>query len=225
MLKNKYALFICAAALMGSALQAHAQRMYRCGNAYQDRPCEGAQPPGKELRDFSGSAAPANRPVADPQCARLGEEAVKIVWARESGATREQQIAANAQNQPLIDSVYYKRGSAPEIRTAIEAECMAEKQRQAAALAAAAAGAQGIPAVPPPSSQGPSANDISRFQQRQDEEIAANQEAFKKTRCADLSRQAENLRRQERAGGSSGAMSRLHELRTNLEATRRREGC
>ena len=130
MLKNKYALFICAAALMGSMLQAHAQRMYRCGNAYQDRPCEGAQPPGKELRDFSGSAAPANRPVADPQCARLGEEAVKIVWARESGATREQQIAANAQNQPLIDSVYYKRGSAPELRTAIEAECMAETQRE-----------------------------------------------------------------------------------------------
>jgi len=205
-------------------LHAHAQRMYRCGNAYQDRPCEGAQQ-AKEVRDFSGPSAPGNRQTADAQCARLGEEAVKIVWARESGATREQQLANRPQSQQLVESVYFKRGSAPEIRAAVEADCMADKERQAAAMAAAAARIQGTAALAPPSSQGPSAADLARFQERQDAEIAANQEAFKKTRCADLNRQSESLRQQERTGGSSATMRRLYDLRTSLDETRRREGC
>lgn len=224
MLNKRMLALIAAAALMWPVLHAHAQRMYRCGNAYQDRPCEGAQA-GRQVRDFSGPAAPGSRQIADAQCARRGEEAVKIVWARESGATREQQEASGMHSQQLIDSVYYKRGSAPEIRAAVEAECMADKERQAAALAAAAARIQGTASVPPPSAQGPAAADLARIQERQDAEIAANQEAFKKSRCADLGRQSENLRRQERAGGSSATMARLYDLRTSLDETRRKEGC
>lgn len=224
MLKKKMLVLVGAVALMWPLLHAGAQRMYRCGNAYQDRPCEGAQQ-GREVRDFSGPAAAVNRQTTDAQCARLGEEAMKVVWAREGGATREQQLANHPQDQWMIESVYLKRGSAPEIRAAVEAECVADKERQAAALAAAAARVQGTATVPPPSAQGPSAADMARFQQRQDAEIAANQEAFKKSRCADLSRQSESLRRQERAGGSSATMARLYELRTSLDETRRREGC
>lgn len=105
---------------------------------------------------------------------------MKIVWARESGATREQQLGWGTQSQQLVDSAYsyYKRGSAPEIRAAVEAECVADKERQAAALAATAARIQGTAPAPSPSSQGPSADDLARFQQRQDAEIAANQESL-----------------------------------------------
>ncbi len=102
---------------------------------------------------------------------------------------------------------------------------MSEKQRQAAALAATAARIHGTAAVPPPSAQGPNASDISRFQERQDAEIAASQEAFKKARCADLGRQYESLARQERAGGSSAAMQRLYDLRRSLDERKRSEGC
>ena len=224
MLNRKMLVLIGAVALMGPVLHANAQRMYRCGNAYQDRPCEGAQQ-GREVRDFSGPAAAVNGQTTDAQCARLGEEAMKIIWARESGATREQQLASRPQDQWVIDNVYMKRGTAPEIRASVEAACMAEKERQAAALAAAAARVQGTATVPPPSSQGPSAADMARFQERQDAEIAANQAAFKQSRCANLSRQSEDLRSKERAGGSSATMARLHDLRTSLEETRRREGC
>lgn len=230
MLNKKLLQLIGAVLLMAPVLHADAQRMYRCGNAYQDRPCEGAQQ-GREVRNFGGSGT-AHRASGDVQCARLGEEAQKIVWARESGATREQQLAQRPQDQWTIESVYLKRGSAPEIRAAVEAECVAEKERQAqAAMAAAAARAQAGPGSAPaasvsgPSAQGPSATDLARFQQRQDSEIAANREAFKASRCADLNRQAENLRRQERAGGSSATMARLHELRTSLDEQRRGEGC
>lgn len=224
MRKRNYAAAICAAVLMWPALQAHAQRMYRCGNAYQDRPCEGAQA-GKEVRDFSGAAAPGSKVAADAQCARTGEEALKIVWARESGVTREQQLASRPQDQWLIETVYMKRGSAPEIRAGVEAACMAEKERQAAVLAATAARIHGTATVPPPSSQGPSDAELARMRERQDADIAASQEAFKKKRCADLSRQSDDLRKQERIGGSSATLRRLYELRTSVDETRRREGC
>ena len=102
---------------------------------------------------------------------------------------------------------------------------MAERERQAAALAATAARIQGTATVPPPSAQGPSAADLARMQERQDAEIAANQEAFKAKRCADLARQSDELRGQERTGGSSATMRRLHELRSSVEEARRREGC
>lgn len=223
----RYLSWLAVLALGLLAGHAQAQRMYRCGNAYQDRPCEGTQQ-GKEVRNFSGPATAVHRQASDVQCARLGEEAMKIVWARESGATREQQLAQRPQDQWTIESVYLKRGSAPEVRAAVEAECVADKERQAQAAAMAAAAARvpgGAGAAPSASAQGPSATDMARFQQRQDAEIAANQEAFKKSRCADLNRQAENLRRQERAGGSSSTMARLHELRTSLDETRRGEGC
>lgn len=242
MVEKKSLLWTVAALCIMLHLDAGAQRMYRCGSAYQDRPCEGKQE-GKVLRDFSGSAPVANAQSKDAQCSQRGAEAMKIVWRRESGAMREQQISAlegqpiqglsHGESVALIESVYQKRGSAPEVRAAIEAECVAEKERlvQAAALAAAAeklrAGGA-APASPPgsaPGSRGPSEADISRFEARRQEEIAENQEAFKKTRCADLARQYENLRRQERAGGSSATMARLNEQRRALDERQRGEGC
>lgn len=207
----------CAAVL--SVSQAQAQRMYRCGNAYQDRPCEGAQA-GKEVRNFGGSSSSA-RTVADPQCARMGEDSMKVSWAREGGITKEQQLAERPADQWLIETVYLRRGTAQEIRAAIEASCMADRERQAAA-----ARAQGATTAPPSASpQGPSAEDMARFQERRDAEIAANQEAFKQSRCTDLKRQYDSLAQQERAGGSSATMQMLRDRRRSLDERRSSEGC
>ena len=123
-----------------SAGAAHA--VYRCGNVYQDRPCDEKGPqthltPGmKAAPSTAPSAATAASPFA-ATCARAGEEAQKIVWKREAGATQERQMAelpntgSRAAMANIIDSVYRKRGTAPEIRAAIEAECVAEKQKEA----------------------------------------------------------------------------------------------
>lgn len=226
MLNRLHILVICAGVLAWLALPGHAQKMYRCGNAYQDRPCENTQQ-SREVRNFGGAShTPADRSNTDVQCVRMGEEAVKIVWARESGATQEQQLASRPQDRWLIETVYMRRGSAPEIRSAVEASCMAERERQAAAMAAAAAArTQGPAMVSPASSQGDSAADFARMQERQAAEVAANREAFKEKRCAELARRADDLRGQERTGGSSATMQRLHELRSGVEETRRREGC
>ena len=238
MFGKKFFVLVGAVALVWPILDAHAQKMYRCGNSFQDLPCAGAQQ-GKVVGNVgTPAAAAASTQPKDAQCTRRGAEALKIVWMRDNGALKERQIsdldsnstfAGNREEgRQLIESVYSKRGSAPEVRAAIEAECIAEKERfaQAAALAAAAVRLQGgAPVAPSAAAGGAGEPDLARLEARQREEIAANQEAFKKSRCADLARQYENLRRQERAGGSVGTMVRLNDLKRSLDERQRSEGC
>ena len=126
-----------------------AQALFRCGNSYQDKPCEtagAASAVNPAIRNATVPVAPAAmKPAASPfaaACARMGNEAQRIVWNREAGATREKQIAevpqghAHGELLQTIESVYTKRGTAPEIRGQIEAECLAQKQKQADASAA-----------------------------------------------------------------------------------------
>lgn len=227
-----------AAALMSMAGFAHAQKMYRCGNAYQDRPCEGTQAQGKVVNNWSGSSSGGSL-TQDGPCSRRGADALKVVWARDNGTQREQQIAdvdrlglsapSYEERVQIIESVYAKRGSAPEIRAAVESECLAEKERQAQAAALAATAARiaggGAAAGPAPGARGPSESDIERMEARRHAEMEANAAAFKQSRCADLARQYESLRNQERTGGSSATMARHAERRRELDERQRREGC
>lgn len=228
---------IAAAALMWPVLQAHAQKMYRCGNSYQDQPCAGVQQ-GKVMGNMGTPTAAASTQARDWQCTQRGADALKIVWMRDSGALKERQISdldsnsafagRREEGRQLIESVYSKRGSAPEVRAAIEAECIADKERyaQAAALAAAALKLQGgTPVAPTASSRAAGEPDFARLEARRREEIAANEEAYKKSRCADLTRQYESLRREERTGGSIGTMNRLNDRRRSLDERQRSEGC
>lgn len=135
--------------LAGVLFAIPAQALFRCGNSYQDKPCatvaaESAVNPA--IRNAAVSATPSvAKTAASPfaaSCARMGNEAQRIVWNREAGATREKQIAevprghAYDEMVQTIDAVYTKRGSAPEIRGQIEAECLVQKQKQADAAAA-----------------------------------------------------------------------------------------
>lgn len=234
MFTRKYLALIGVAVWMCAVWPAYAQKMYRCGNAYQDRPCEGAQA-GKVVNNWGGSSTTAT--VASGPCSRRGADAMKVVWARDNGALREQQIAeadrmglsasTHEERVLIIESVYGKRGSAPEIRSAVEAECIAdnERQAQASALAAAAARIAGGGAPAAPAASGPSAADVERMEARRQAEMEANAAAFKQSRCADLARQYENLRDQERRGGSAATMNRNAERRRELDDRQRREGC
>lgn len=229
---------IVAALWTWSMSPAHAQKMYRCGNSFQDVPCAGAQQ-GKVVGSVgTPSAGGASAPAKDGQCAQRGIDAQKIVWMRDNGASKDRQISdldsksiSDARRQEetrLIESVYRKRGSAPEMRVAIEAECIAEKERfaQAAALAAAALRLQGdASAAPPAPARAGGDPDLARLQARQSEEINSNEDSFKASRCADVARQVESLRREERAGGSVSTMNRLNERRRALDDRRRSEGC
>jgi hypothetical protein len=122
--------------------------MYKCGNAYQDRPCTGDGP--QQLISPSGIPARSSQPpaalpargvppsapaagsgkpvVATEYCAARGKAAQEVAWKREAGATREGQLA-EAQGRDsfysdTIEAVYRRpRGGAAEVSKAIEDDC------------------------------------------------------------------------------------------------------
>jgi hypothetical protein len=137
----------CLAALLLGPLAAGAA-MYKCGNAYQDRPCGGDGPqqllspgglPARSGQPASAipqrgtapvaPAADASRPVVSTEfCAARRKAAQEIAWKREAGATREGQ-RAEAQGRDsfysdTIEAVYRRpRGSAVEVSKSIEDDC------------------------------------------------------------------------------------------------------
>src|SRR5258706_3464322 len=126
--------------LCGSALS---QTMYKCGRVYQDGPC--ADGKGKSM-GAATSEAPAAAPASGPyaaECAQRGKDSLKIVWAREGGATEERMLgeAATEPQKRLVQNVYRRRGAASQIQVAVEADCLVEKEKleREAALAAAEA--------------------------------------------------------------------------------------
>jgi hypothetical protein len=220
---------IAIAVLSGNA--AHA--VYRCGNVFQDTPCDaagtqmnpgGVRPPPPTARAVAPgapAAAPAGPSPFAPGCSRLGEEAQRMVWKREGGATQERQLAdlpaGNRQEMAkVLDSVYRKRGSAPEVRAAIEAECVAERQQaadQAAVLRAllpANATAQGAAPSPAAAVASPADAEASAAQKRQ----AAVGPSYA---CASLRRDLDSINAQLRSGGNAAAMERLQGQRRAAE--------
>lgn len=224
---------------------APALAMYRCGNVFQDKPCESGpeirlSPSGRPTnapaapRAAPGASAPAAAPAAatpssfTAACARVGEQAQRIVWKREGGATQEQQLAeratglSQAEHAKTVTGVYARRGSAPEVRAAIEAECVAERQKEADAAAllnqlrkqagetpvAPAAGpapgatAESTPASPAPGDGKPSVATCSRL----------------RSALADV-----NARLSQ--GGNARIMETLQNERRSAEASFRSSGC
>jgi hypothetical protein len=142
------------AALAAALPMAASAALYRCGTAYQDRPCEGGvpqetlrpsgarTPPGLTTRTAAEDAAlpkpapamPGERTVeARRHCAAQGEQAERMAWKRQGGASRDQQIAEignergtihGRERERLVMTVYGTSGSAHEIRTRVEAECL-----------------------------------------------------------------------------------------------------
>jgi hypothetical protein len=234
------------AALLLILSGAPAMAMYRCGNVFQDKPCES----GKEIRlSPSGrpATAPSNAPVAPAvpaapaapaaaaspppfaaACARIGEQAQRIAWKREGGASREQQLAEpstvlpHGEQAKTIDAVYARRGSAPEIRATIQSECLAEKQKEAEAaemlrhlrkqageIREAPAAGTASPAPVPNSGQ--------------IRPTATTQPSV--AHCASLREVVEHANSRLRQGGSAAAMEQLQNERRRAEESVRSSGC
>jgi hypothetical protein len=218
---------LAAAALSAPA---GAQTMYKCGKQYQDRPCDAGQQ-GRAVGSAT-SARPTAGAASDAECAQRGSDALKVAWSREGGATAERLLAEidakgissskKAQERALVQSVYQKRGSAPQIRAAVEAECLAEKEKAAQAAALAAAAAKLQPAAPAPAQAAPAATPAAP-------QASAVQQAgsadTNRTRCRNLGSSLESNRASQRKGGSTAAMEKLRDSARNIEAQMREAGC
>src|SRR4051812_14984673 len=143
-------ILLAACALL--AAPAHAM-LFRCGSTFQDRPCDGEAPVAPAAAAApSAQSAPAAPAVSGPAtaatartgvafaaaCARTGEFAQQVQWKREGGVTLERQVAElpaarRSELAEVVQSVYARRGTAPEIRAAVEAECVQRKEQAAIA--------------------------------------------------------------------------------------------
>lgn len=210
-------------------------QLFRCGNAYQDHPCEGnqiAQPVkgvGQTKRSASSSANPER---THPECAQRGEDALKIVWAREAGVTEETASASetNPKRQQLITGVYRVRGSSPEVRARIEAECKTEMEERARVLAlqgamVKAGVAPAVQTAPGAPGAMPSA-DRNASEEKDAESTHQRREAnTKKEKCDRLSSSLQANRNQQRQGGGAAEMDKLNRQRWDLERDFRQVGC
>lgn len=235
---NVERLSIVLAALVGGALlatHAAAQTMYRCGSAYQDRPCAAGQS-GQAVGRTTTTAASA--PTSDGECRQRGADAQKMSWAREAGQTLEQQqeridrgqssASRKAYERELALQVYARRGSSAQVRAAIEADCVAEKQK--AAETAAAAKALGLqPAapqtVPSAAPVGPSAEDRRAAEERARQSASAREAQRRQERCQSLNAQLDGVRSRQRAGGSAATMDSLSQQRRDIEGKLAAGGC
>jgi len=209
--------------LAGLCTDVQAQKVFRCGSNYQDRPCDSATP-SKEVRGVGQGSAATTSPgqVSDASCAKRGADAQQIMWAREAGKTAEAQTAqATSEDQRrLIADVFNRRGSAVEVRNAVQANCMEEKAQaaQAAALLAAAMKAQGAvsAALPGASDSTPAAAGSQTAQQGSSDN---------KNQCNNLNSQLESIRNRQRTGGNTKAMESLSQQRLSIEKAARDAGC
>ena len=228
---NAVSLVRAAAIVLAFAASGAAHAVYRCGNVFQDTPCDaagtqmtpgGVRPSPPSARAAAPAPAGAAATGASPfaaACSRIGEEAQKMVWKREGGATQERQLAElPAGNRPemakVLDSVYRKRGSAPEVRAAIEAECVAERQQaadQAAVLRALLPANAGQAGAVPAASNGADAS-ASAAGAAKPQAVAGPSSA-----CAGWRRDLDSINGQLRAGGNAASMERLQSQRRGLE--------
>lgn len=202
-----------------------AQTMYRCGSAYQDRPCEN----GQQGKIIGVNRAPdtADKPALDLSCTRRGEEAKKIIWSREGGASAEKLMAEtnSSERRKLIADVYAIRANSSEVRAAIENDCMAEKTRMRHG------GFMPEDEAPAPSRVTSSAAErkfsaSAETEKRVDQAAAADAAATRKrAQCDYLKSQLSNNRSNQRAGGASSTMNSLNQQRSDIEAELKSAQC
>lgn len=190
-----------------------AQTMYRCGSVFQDRPCENGQQ-GKII-GINRASNPADKPALDLACTRRGEEAKKIIWSREGGASADKLMAetSSSERRKLIADVYAIRANSSEVRAAIENDCMAEKIR-----------ARQNGYMPDDDVSSPSRNAERKFSapgetdKRVEQAITAdNALARKRDQCDYLKSQLVSNRSNQRAGGGSDTMNSLNQQKVDIE--------
>lgn len=116
--------------------------LYRCGNTYQDIPCQNASNSSivKKSNTLSVNEKPLNQgqrfEKVDADCKQDGEIAKKIMWAREMGRTLDEQLEATPDSvtRGVIKEVYKHRGSSLEVKDIIEQECMQQKEKDRLAI-------------------------------------------------------------------------------------------
>jgi hypothetical protein len=213
-----------------------AAQAYRCGNVYQDSPCSNgplAKPVmGSGQRSAASNPSGTSRGViaGESVCDQRGADSLKIVWARESGVTKEKAMAeaADANARKLVTDVYRVRGAALDVRARIEAECKAELEERAKMLALheAMTKAGVTPGGSAPASN-PREGELAE-KRATAEQLAADQQSEAravKAKCDRFESQLATNRSRQRVGGGTGTMESMRREQMELERQSRAAGC
>lgn len=214
------AMLFTSLGLIAVAPEASAQPMYRCGGVYQDRPCA-AGSSEKVMRSGAGEATPPStiKLAADPNCIRRGADAQQIVWAREGGKTAED-LSRNAQSdqqRQLIAEVYAQRGTAPQVRDAIQTQCQSNRDLMG-------------PGVLPFNAQSHNgyatdSRTMGNGEATRDSNPARAATGSSYNNCDYFKQQVESIRSQERQGGNAQFMESIKQRRYSIEKSARAQGC
>ncbi len=207
--------------------------LFRCGNTYQDHPCEGSQTskpvPGAGTGKPRAAAAAGNSAGGKlhPVCAKRGVDSQKVVWSREAGARLDKMLEGetDASRKRLIGDVYRERGTAPEVRSRIESECQTEMEENERSLklrdAMVRAGA--LPDARPAAGSGETQPQAAKEPDRR--ELDLQQKERKKERCDRIAEKIKQVRDDQRQGGSTNQMETLNSKMRELDAEARTVKC
>lgn len=214
-----------------------AANLYRCGNSYQDIPCKtevSSKSVGKiSTQNSMSTNANGNQPTQkiDVDCKQRGEDAKKIMWAREGGKTADQQIEATQDGymQTLIRDVYNRRGSSLEVKNAIEQDCMLQKEQDKLAdkLMIEAQRLRGSRYNSPVATNhvNNQQNDSASTNVKVSNIENKTNHDSNPTQCAELKSNADRVTSLQRQGGRASYMNKLKQQQEDLERKMLDIGC
>jgi hypothetical protein len=226
---QSYPFKLLAFALIIYSQSTIAANLYRCGNSYQDTPCKDSTS-SKPVKKIAQSS---NQPTQhiDADCKQRGDEAKKIMWAREVGKTADQQIEEGVASKGLIREVYNLRGSSLEVKNAIEKECMVQKEQDRAANAmieALKSRGDKNASIDNSSISKPDPN-ASQEQSQTEQKVSAkgtmSASEDKKIKCSDLKYQIDRIVVKRRTGGGARYMNDLRMEQEQLETNMKSLAC
>ena len=185
-------------ALLIAAPAAHAAKVYRCPDgSYADKPC------GEGQRVVTTTKRYTVSPDADRQCVALAEDAEDIARGKAEGVTVQRALKQvdesglpyekRTQRKKFVVKVYQTQGSAAEVRSIVEADCVTDKKAEKTRDAERGSAESVRPNAGTPTAAQPAA-DNGEAQRRQ---------------CESAKAQIESIRKQLRAGGDVGEMEDL----------------
>ncbi|HYD61894.1 MAG TPA: hypothetical protein VEC35_16130 [Noviherbaspirillum sp.] len=139
----------------------------------------------------------------------------------------EKQLSSSqkAYARKLVTDVYHRRGSAPEVRAAIEAECVMEKEREArAGVMNRDAVSSGWQQEPANSASKNTDNPNSGGAYRKGQGLAT-ETAGKMRRCESFNRRLDEIARRQRAGVDVATMEKLKQEHRDLQRDMSESGC
>jgi hypothetical protein len=204
---------------------------YKCGNSFQDTPCSSggsstvARPSAAATSNSESSLSTAfQKPSTFAVfCGRWGKSAMDVAWKREAGALRETQLTKSTGDlnskdyATVVDSVYAKRGVAPSIRVAVEAECVVQKQQEADEAAALAALSRKLGAADKNPVLGVAQGEEQMKSTSQEDSAKVQKFSDRKALCRGLQEQLVDVKNSARRGGQIGTMEKLNNDTRDIE--------